>query len=86
MQLAVQLAVEVAVLLAAQLTVQLAFPAGRNCGQAPGQDSEVMLRPCAIYPDPFRGGENILVHNFVHERMIFFFFSCFDGCECVLQI
>jgi len=34
---------------------------GSSTGQAPGQDSEVMLRPCAMYNDPFRGGENILV-------------------------
>eukprot|EP00904_Undaria_pinnatifida_P008494 jgi/Undpi1/4775/HiC_scaffold_18.g08128.m1 len=34
---------------------------GSSCGQAPGDDSEVMLRPVKIYPDPFRGGDNILV-------------------------
>jgi len=34
---------------------------GSSTGQAPGDDSEVMLRPCAVYPDPFRGGENVIV-------------------------
>ena len=34
---------------------------GSSCGQAPGDDSEVFLIPCAIYRDPFRGGDNILV-------------------------
>lgn len=34
---------------------------GSSTGQAPGDDSEVMLKPRAIYPDPFRGGKNILV-------------------------
>ena len=34
-------------------------------GQAPGDDSEVILRPCRIFKDPFRprsdGVDNILV-------------------------
>lgn len=30
-------------------------------GQAPGHDSEVYLVPRAIYRDPFRRGDNILV-------------------------
>lgn len=34
---------------------------GSSTGQAPGEDSEVILKPCAIYKDPFRGGNNILV-------------------------
>lgn len=34
---------------------------GSSTGQAPGDDSEVLLKPQAIYPDPFRGGNNILV-------------------------
>lgn len=34
---------------------------GSSTGQAPGRDSEVLLKPCAIFPDPFRGGNNILV-------------------------
>ena len=35
---------------------------GSSTEQAPGSDSEVLLKPCAIYPDPFRpGGDNILV-------------------------
>jgi glutamine synthetase len=38
---------------------------GSSTGQAPGDDSEVILRPCRIFRDPFRprsdGVENILV-------------------------
>ncbi len=34
-------------------------PLGRM--QAPGDDSEVYIVPRAIYRDPFRGGDNILV-------------------------
>ncbi|CAM9753988.1 unnamed protein product [Discosporangium mesarthrocarpum] len=34
---------------------------GSSTGQAPGTDSEVLLVPVKIYPDPFRGGDNILV-------------------------
>nr|ABC54740.1 glutamine synthetase [Helicosporidium sp. ex Simulium jonesi] len=34
---------------------------GSSTGQAPGDDSEVFLIPRAIYRDPFRGGDNILV-------------------------
>lgn len=34
---------------------------GSSTGQAPGTDSEVYLVPRAIYKDPFRGGDNILV-------------------------
>ncbi|CAG9464771.1 unnamed protein product [Pedinophyceae sp. YPF-701] len=34
---------------------------GSSTGQAPGDDSEVYLKPQAIYKDPFRGGDNILV-------------------------
>lgn len=34
---------------------------GSSCGQAPGGNSDVYLRPVAIYPDPFRRGDNILV-------------------------
>ena len=34
---------------------------GSSCGQAPGDNSDVYLRPVAIFPDPFRGGDNILV-------------------------
>jgi len=34
---------------------------GSSTGQAPGDDSEVMIKPCAFYPDPFRPGDNILV-------------------------
>lgn len=34
---------------------------GSSTNQAPGAESEVILRPQAIYPDPFRGTPNILV-------------------------
>jgi len=34
---------------------------GSSTNQAPGNDSDVYLRPAAIFKDPFRGGENILV-------------------------
>jgi len=34
---------------------------GSSTEQAPGDNSDVYLRPCAIYPDPFRGSPNILV-------------------------
>ncbi|KAI9797569.1 MAG: glutamate--ammonia ligase [Candelina submexicana] len=34
---------------------------GSSTGQAPGDNSDVYIRPVAMYPDPFRGGENILV-------------------------
>merc|ERR1719387_2372791 len=34
---------------------------GSSTGQAPGDDSEVIIKPRAIFKDPFRGGDNILV-------------------------
>jgi len=34
---------------------------GSSTGQAPGHDSEVIMKPQAIFRDPFRGGENIMV-------------------------
>eukprot|EP00256_Glycine_max_P069314 XP_025983909.1 glutamine synthetase leaf isozyme, chloroplastic-like [Glycine max] len=34
---------------------------GSSTGQAPGDDNEVILYPQAIFKDPFRGGNNILV-------------------------
>eukprot|EP00520_Triparma_pacifica_P015294 CAMPEP_0118665004 /NCGR_PEP_ID=MMETSP0785-20121206/18366_1 /TAXON_ID=91992 /ORGANISM="Bolidomonas pacifica, Strain CCMP 1866" /LENGTH=357 /DNA_ID=CAMNT_0006559051 /DNA_START=132 /DNA_END=1205 /DNA_ORIENTATION=- len=34
---------------------------GSSTGQAPGEDSEVLLKPCAIFNDPFRGAPHILV-------------------------
>lgn len=34
---------------------------GSSTGQAPGDDSEVYLKPAAMYKDPFRPGPNILV-------------------------
>ena len=34
---------------------------GSSTGQAPGDNSEILLRPCAIFKDPFRQGRNILV-------------------------
>lgn len=34
---------------------------GSSTGQAPGEDSEVILKPRAVYRDPFREGKHILV-------------------------
>jgi len=34
---------------------------GSSTGQAPGEDSEVIIKPQAVFKDPFRGGDNILV-------------------------
>ncbi len=34
---------------------------GSSTGQAPGDNSDVYLKPVAIYPDPIRLGKNILV-------------------------
>merc|ERR1719353_886758 len=34
---------------------------GSSTEQAPGEDSEVIIKPRAIFKDPFRGGDNILV-------------------------
>ncbi|KAJ5082761.1 Glutamine synthetase beta-Grasp [Penicillium argentinense] len=34
---------------------------GSSTGQAPGDNSDVYLRPVAFFPDPFRQGDNILV-------------------------
>jgi len=56
---------------------------GSSTGQAPGHDSDVYLRPVALYPDPFRLGDNVLVmcetygsdgkpnkYNFRHDAAI----------------
>ena len=34
---------------------------GSSTGQAPGENSEVIIKPRTIFPDPFRRGDNILV-------------------------
>jgi len=34
---------------------------GSSTNQAPGKDSEVLLRPCRIFKDPFRKGPHIMV-------------------------
>lgn len=34
---------------------------GSSTGQAPGEDSEVILEPQALFADPFRGGNHVLV-------------------------
>ena len=34
---------------------------GSSTGQAPGDNSDVYLKPVAVFPDPFRGSPNILV-------------------------
>jgi len=34
---------------------------GSSTGQAPGEDSEVIIKPQAVFKDPFRGGNHVLV-------------------------
>ena len=34
---------------------------GSSTGQAEGSNSDVFLKPVALYPDPFRRGKNKLV-------------------------
>lgn len=34
---------------------------GSSTGQAKGEDSDVYIKPVAIFPDPFRRGDNKLV-------------------------
>ena len=34
---------------------------GSSCYQAVTENSEIIMKPCAFYPDPFRGGDNIIV-------------------------
>jgi len=34
---------------------------GSSTGQAPGDNSDVYLKPVAVFPDPFRGSPNIIV-------------------------
>jgi glutamine synthetase len=34
---------------------------GSSTGQATGENSDVLIKPVAIYPDPFRRGNNKLV-------------------------
>uniref|UniRef100_A0A7S2RHF7 Glutamine synthetase n=1 Tax=Mucochytrium quahogii TaxID=96639 RepID=A0A7S2RHF7_9STRA len=34
---------------------------GSSTGQAPGDDSEVIIKPGALFKDPFRGGNHVLV-------------------------
>ena len=34
---------------------------GSSTNQAPGSDSEVIIKPCALFPDPFRGAPHVLV-------------------------
>lgn len=47
---------------------------GSSTGQAPTEDSEVLIKPQAIFPDPFRGGDNILVvcdtYRWADERRV----------------
>ena len=33
---------------------------GSSTGQAEGKNSEILLKPCAAFPDPFRGGDCIM--------------------------
>ena len=41
---------------------------GSSTDQAPGDDSEVIIKPKAIFKDPFRGGDNILVLTDTYVR------------------
>ena len=43
---------------------------GSSTGQAPGNDSEVLLKPVAIFPDPFRGAPHIMVlcENYLPDK------------------
>ena len=34
---------------------------GSSTGQAEGRDSEVILKPQSVFPDPFRGGDSLMV-------------------------
>lgn len=34
---------------------------GSSCYQATTENSEIIIKPVAFFPDPFRGGDNILV-------------------------
>ena len=34
---------------------------GSSCYQATTENSEIILKPVAYFPDPFRGGDNVLV-------------------------
>ena len=34
---------------------------GSSCYQATTENSEVIMKPVAMFPDPFMGGDNILV-------------------------
>ena len=34
---------------------------GSSCALATAEKSEVVMKPVGYYPDPFRGGDNILV-------------------------
>ena len=34
---------------------------GSSCYQAKTENSEIIAKPVAFYPDPFRGGDNIMV-------------------------
>ena len=34
---------------------------GSSCYQAPTENSEIIMKPVYFFPDPFRGGDNIMV-------------------------
>ncbi|KAJ6800826.1 glutamine synthetase cytosolic isozyme 1 [Iris pallida] len=60
---------------------------GSSTGQAPGEDSEVILYPQAIFKDPFRRGNNILVSSILcSEPLPLFIHLLFEStkvmCDC----
>jgi len=63
---------------------------GSSTGQAPGNNSDVLMKPVAIFADPFRGGDNILVLTevlffFFRAFFLSFFLSFFSLTNCVLH-
>uniref|UniRef100_A0A453IL40 GS beta-grasp domain-containing protein n=1 Tax=Aegilops tauschii subsp. strangulata TaxID=200361 RepID=A0A453IL40_AEGTS len=63
---------------------------GSSTGQAPGEDSEVILYPQAIFKDPFRRGDNLLVsrcYYFLSSLFLSNFLCTIDaGCHKVGKV